>query len=210
MQFKVTSWTVPVKITEGRLFDSQGGEQAGLFVNEESTIYISGAIPPRRRLHVLLHELRHAWEEFLGLPVGGEAEKDNVASFTADVMRQLKAQGGEAALMRLRPDGVVDDSAGPATLPPARFGAECCGCGGVFPASHIVTEPSAFNVHLDEQTVERKLYCDHCGHVQKWVELATPMGRPTGVVVQAPERMKGEAVGDFLRRHGHLYACVPS
>jgi hypothetical protein len=213
MQFKVSSFVVPVKVKEGRLFDAEGQEQAGLFVYAEGVIYLSGALPRRRRLHVLLHELRHAWHDYIGTPRDGEDEVNNVASFTADCMRQLRAQGGEEMLMRLNPDGVADTS-GPASegllLPASRMGAECCGCGGSFPASHVVNEAARFDDLLAARTITRRLWCDHCSTLQEWTEIATEGGLPTSVVIKPPTRLRGEAAQTFLEKHGHLYGCLVS
>ncbi|MEM7806547.1 MAG: hypothetical protein AAF561_00370 [Planctomycetota bacterium] len=80
---------------EGRKVDALCDESTGV-------ITMCSAIPSKRRLHVLIHELRHAWAYCFGRSADDdEDDAQNVASFTIDVMRQLDKQGGESALLNM-------------------------------------------------------------------------------------------------------------
>ncbi len=104
MEFPVGPWVYKVIITAGKLRADDGEEVAGLHVWTENAVYISGIIPIARRIDVLFHELRHAWRNHFGRTIlGDEDDANNAASFAAMCYRELTRQGGEQALMELRP-----------------------------------------------------------------------------------------------------------
>lgn len=103
MIFTVGPWTYRTRIVH-RLMDDTGDKKAGLFEWMTRTIWIAADVPADRRLAVLIHELRHAWQFDFGRPKSDEDDANQAASFCIDVMRQLADQGGEAALMQMRPE----------------------------------------------------------------------------------------------------------
>ena len=200
MRFHVGPWVYRVRITENRLYDENGAELAGLFVWRDREILISNAVPVRQRLDVLVHELRHAWREHFGAGENIEGECNNVASFTASIMRQLLRQGGEPTLMRLDCNGMVNHAA-KLNIASERLGAECMVCGRRFSPIQVSCETAQFDTAAGRLAVARWLFCDFCGHVQRWHELATTSGLPTGEVLDAPELLKGKAAQRFLSEH---------
>jgi hypothetical protein len=210
MKFNVGPWVYRVRIATEKLSDVDGHPAAALCLWDERAVLISDKIPAKTRVDVLAHELRHAWQNHLGRPGAGDDEGDanNASSFSVDFMRQLARQGGEAALMRLTPDGIVDSSEGPHDLAAEVGGAQCAGCGGGFSPVQIVTEPAAFNTPTGSMHIIRSLYCDFCGHVQRWAEGATSLGAPNGQILGSPRLLRGEAVNEYLRRHGATCGMV--
>jgi len=200
MRFRVGPWVYRVRITDEPIYDENGKEQAGYYVWRDREILISGAIPVRRRLDILCHELRHAWIEHFGQSRDIEGDCNLSSSFTASVMRQLLSQGGEAALMRLNSAGVIDHSAR-LNIASERMGAECMVCGHRFSPLQVTTEPAQFDTAGGRLVMRRWLYCEFCGHVQRWSELATNSGLPTGSVLDTPELIKGREAGEFMREH---------
>ncbi len=197
MRFRIGPWVYRVEISQGALMH-EGREVAGLCVPSEHRIIISGSLHPRQRLGTLLHELRHAWTAEMGKPLGDEDDANQSASMMASTMRELIRQGGEASLMQLASNGVVDHSL---HIAAERVGAECIGCGGRFSPAQIRTEPAVFEPLGGRLVVHRSLYCDFCGHVQAWSEVATSGGLPSGTPVGAPSLLKGEVVEKWLNEH---------
>ncbi len=204
MQFRVGPWIYRIRISDAPLVDGEGSPAAALWLWEERVLLISGSIPCNTRIDALVHELRHAWQTHFGRPLDDEGDANNAASFSVDFMRQFLSQGGEAALMRLNCGGIVDDATGPDDLASEPAGAQCAGCGGSFSPAQIVTEPAAYSSASGSLHVVRSLYCDFCGHVQRWTEGATSAGFPNGKIARPPRFIKGEAASEFLRKHGAL------
>jgi hypothetical protein len=95
MRFRVGPRVYRVSVCVGALLED--GEPVDA-ITHDRTILICGLLDPRDRIGALLDQLRRAHEHHYG-PLGGVA----VASFTTDVMRQLRAQGDEPRLVRLAP-----------------------------------------------------------------------------------------------------------
>lgn len=182
MRFRVGPWTYRVIISAEPLTSSEGQPCWGLCRWAERTIVIAGKLPVRQRLDLLFHELREAWWEHLGRPAAREADCNQVASFTADAMRQLLAQGGEPALMRLTVDGAIDTGAGPMEL--ACDYQPHCKCGSMISPGDTKTSKPRFHPDVGALVVDRSFYCDYCGKTLRWVEHCTQSGMPNGRVVE--------------------------
>lgn len=98
--YTVESYCKAVRRVEG---EAGGGEVDDLpadSMTHDGSVLLCGTLPPDRRLWPLVDQLRRLHESHYG-SLGGPA----VATFTIDTMRQLAAQGGEAALARLKSRG---------------------------------------------------------------------------------------------------------
>jgi hypothetical protein len=73
------------------------GEEV-LATTHEGEILIAGDVEPAGRLEVLIDQLRRLRQRH-----HGAMDATGVNGFTADVIRQLAAQGGEDAVLNLRP-----------------------------------------------------------------------------------------------------------
>ncbi len=203
MLFNVAGWVYELKISEGPLHDEAGQPIAGICSESKRQIVISGDAPPRQRLDVLLHELRHAWQYHVGRPSDDEGDANTAATFTASFMRQFLRQGGEPALMSLGLDGVIDRGIGGA--PQAPTGCQCGTCGTSYGAQQIVSEAPTVDARSGLPGVTRRIYCEHCDHVMEWIEATNQSGVPVGQVVAGPSYIRGQASRDFLLEHGHKF-----
>lgn len=157
-------------------------------------------MPVSQRHETLLHELSHAWQRHFGTISSAEDEANRTAAFAIDVQRQLLAQGGDLALMRLGPDGTIDN--GSTVAATSQVGAQCGVCSTSFSPSQVANETAEYQ---DGRTVVRRsCWCDFCGHVMRWVETATSRGFPAGAVVSGPEYLRGPAANRWLRQHGGI------
>lgn len=98
MKFRIGPFTYPVRITPGPIRDEGGDISA---VTHSFTILIAGDIPQNERLEALIDQLWRIHQQHYGLA----AQPSAVATFTIDTMRQLRAQGGEATLARMKCEG---------------------------------------------------------------------------------------------------------
>lgn len=190
MQFRVGPWVYRVRVMEG-LTDENGKPAAGLCDWQNRTIWLAYEIPARRRLSVLLHELKHAWQLELGTPTDREGDANHAASFAADCWRQLDRQGGEPALMRLSPDGVIDHSAD-VDSPADPRAAQCPACGGLLNLP-IRTGHAEFDAQRSRLIAWRAADCEFCGHLVSWKEAVTSAGVPTGQVIGEPTTSRASA-----------------
>jgi hypothetical protein len=198
MFFRVGPYRYRVRISEGQLRDENGDDCAGLWEWETRTVWLSSTLSVSHRHETLLHELSHAWQRHFGTISSAEDEANRTAAFAIDVQRQLSAQGGDLALMRLGSDGIIDNGAVVAVT--SQVGAQCGVCSTSFSPSQVVSETAE---QLEGRAVVRRsCWCDFCGHVIRWVETATSQGFPAGAVVSGPEYLRGPAADQWLRRHG--------
>lgn len=181
MRFRVGPWTYGVEITDNELQNDEGQPAWGVCDWSNRTIRISNKLPVRQRLDLLLHELREAWWEHLGRPGDREADCNQVASFTADAMRQLLAQGGEPSLMRLNVDGVVESS-GARELMSTHL--PKCKCGSMFSPGDVKNSKPYFHPEAGVLVISRSVACDFCQKDLVWVEACTQAGLPNGRVVE--------------------------
>lgn len=172
----------------------------GVCDEAQREITLSCDLPARHRLHVLAHELAHAWDYAAGEPKDGEAWCDRMGAVLSAALRDLAMCGGEDALMRLRPG----ESPGPAAcrlvLSRER---RCAICSGSVAGASVVAHPSEV-----PGVAELALWCEWCGHVQHWRETVTQHGYPSGQVEGEPTFERGEAAGKWLAEHRQAVGVV--
>jgi hypothetical protein len=181
-----------VAITEGPIFH-EGEECLGLCVQQLREIQLSPACPPEDRLGMLIHELVHAHVFTDGEPKDLESWCDRIGSILRTLLRDLSSQGGEEALMRLRPGESPEANAAKIGLLRSR---SCGRCSTMVAGGSVVCRPSRLPGVLD-----MALYCECCGHVQRWQEQAAASGLPSGIVVGDPTFERGDAARAFLREN---------
>jgi len=197
MFFRVGPYRYRVRVSDGQLRDERREDCAGLWEWETRTIWLSGTLPISQRHETLLHELVHAWQRHFGTVGSAEDEANRTAAFAIDVERQLLAQGGDLALIRLRSDGTIDN--GSTVAPTINVGAQCGMCSTTFAPSQVANEKSEYQD--GRPVVRRSCWCDFCGHVMRWIESATAQGFPAGAVVSGPEYLRGTEADVWLRQH---------
>lgn len=183
MKFRVGPWLYRVRICPGPLIAEGAPADA---MTHERTILLCGTLNPRHRLKPLLDQLRRIHETHYGYLQG-----DGVTTFTADVLRQLRAQGDEPTLMRLTPEG--SDAGGCEDVAAEPVGCECGLCGTKYAEHQITTGPPELDAKLAKMVVRRWVECDFCARVMTWCEGATPAGNPNGRVTSGPEYTKPHA-----------------
>src|SRR4051794_14428820 len=102
MRFHVGPWQYRMRLTEGPLiFD--GSHVLGACIQSPREILIAADCPADDRLRVLLTELMSAWCFETGEPSTRDGWRDLAASMTMAALVDLNNQGGELALLSLRP-----------------------------------------------------------------------------------------------------------
>jgi ribosomal protein S27AE len=123
-----------------------------------------------------------------------EAWGREVAPIAAEVEAAVDVDG-----LRYEPVDCVSRAESPHDAHGAR--AQCGRCCSLVAGGAVVNSPARWSDVAAGRVMTRTLFCSHCGHLQQWVEGATPAGQPNGAVVSGPEYVDGPAVGDFLRQH---------
>lgn len=177
MIFNLHPWKYRVRVCPGPLLED--GEEV-LATTHGRDILIAGDVAPTDRLGVLIDQLRR-----LRVRRHGAMDAEGVNGFTADVTRQLNAQGGEGALLRLCADGMVH-AGGAEDIPAEPVGCECMECGTRYAPHQIRTSGPESDPASARPVVKREVDCDFCGHTMHWVEGATAAGAPNGRVVTQP------------------------
>lgn len=180
MRFRIGPWVHRVRICAGQLIVDGAPADAQ---THDGVILLCGLLAPRRRIGPLLDQLRQIHEKHYG-PLVGAA----LPTFIADVMRQLRAQGDEPALMRLGPD--MADAGGAEDVAAEPVGCECGLCGTKYGSHQITTGPPELDPVIAKMIVRRWVDCDFCGLTMTWCEGATPAGAPNGRVTSGPEFVK--------------------
>lgn len=220
MQIVIGNHTYIVRLVKAPLRNDAGDVVAGLASWYRGEVLISDHVPPEKRRHVLLHELRHQWDNHFG---GGDAtdpesQANQTASFVELVADQI--QPAEFAALRTEPQPAwlapVEDwppaEPGPgataATLArPIRSQSldggrntnpqSCC---GMFPLRAVVNEPPIVDNQIGAMC-RRAGYCPSCDHVMRWWERVGTAGLPTGVVLDAPEFLRGAEKDVWMAEH---------
>ncbi len=198
MRFHINSAAFCVAVADAPLHDPGGGELDAQVHERRRLILLSPDLPAELRLHRLLHELRHV-AEWCGYAAGQarpvETECDAYADLTVQVIRQLEAQGGEIALRMLGHTG--------ATLPRVASprSDECGQCNQMVAPGSVVGR-LVHHPTLGTPAIWRTLYCDGCGHLQRWYDLPTATGAASGVMMGAATFERDpRKVAAWLRKH---------
>jgi hypothetical protein len=204
MRFNVAGFTYTLALVE-----EIGGDPdlLGRIDRSARLIQISAECPADRRLEVFLHELTHAWLFHTPKPGNDEELCDVVATITASLWRDLGRQGGVLALLAMG-TGVV----APAQLPGATAyhgtlspiegrSLRCEKCTQSITAGSVVQQREERHPRLGCPFVRLSFYCESCGHVVTWTEVASLSGGPSGVEIDHAEYITGAACADFCRRH---------
>lgn len=227
MKFSVGPFTYTLKIVDQRpVYD--GSPCDGLIDIDNEKIIIFTGVRGRRRLNVLLHELRHAWLHHFPHDANEEADCDMAANFAQSAMQDLALQGGTKALDALVseeeeiadlnetpalldiPDGFAELRIAPLNivtpLDIRRFGlagrAECARCAQTFTDGNIVKGSPFWHDEAKAMVVKRTLFCDGCGHLQSWLEGLDLTGMPSGIPVTEPVFERNQlAIETFLTAH---------
>lgn len=93
LMFDLHPWPYAVRACAGPLLED-GVEVAA--ITHRGEVLLSGVLTPDERVEALIDQLRRLWEKH-----HGPLTLEGLPSFVVDLMRQLNAQGGEAALLRL-------------------------------------------------------------------------------------------------------------
>jgi hypothetical protein len=185
MRFKVGPHVYTIRISSGQLRDSDRVAVDGLCCWSDCTIWINERLPLAQRVTVLFHELAHAYEMEFGIPADSEGHANRMATFARDVLQQLDAQRGIDALLRLRPDGVIDDSQSQET-PSETYAVKCGECGSLIAIGSVTTPPARFDAASQRPVVDRVATCADCGCRTCWTEDLTAGGKPNGRVLAGP------------------------
>jgi len=102
MVLNVASVRYPIRITCNELVASDGRSVIGLAVFRDG-LYIHACVPPRLRRRVLDHEAWHLWVMELHEPTDEEQVADLHAKVAEQTAIDMRAQGGNKALMALPP-----------------------------------------------------------------------------------------------------------
>ena len=80
---------------------------------------------------------------------------------------------------------------------------ECAVCGKCVSESSVIDDPVAPWNH--QFAVRRRMFCDHCNHIQFWMQLSASDGQLyPGPPLDGPGYLKKrDAIASFLRRYPH-------
>lgn len=188
MRFAVGPYRYKLRIADEPIF-LDGQESFAVVSESDRTITLSPKCLPRNRLPVIAHELTHAWCFACGEPTTLESWCDLAATMAAALLKDLRCQGGEEALTRLEPGESLSAKTATLHLTRNRY---CMKCEATIAGYGVQCLPA------DNGELELALYCEGCGHVQRWRETASESGLPSGAVIGQPCFERGEAVATFL------------
>lgn len=183
MIFVVGTQKYRLRITEGPIV-LNGVECSSVCLQAHREILIAPDHPKRDRLRSLLHELARAWVFETGMPRDAEGWMDVAASVSIGAMKDLNNQGGEMALLAMRPGESTGASTAKIGLSRNR---ECAVCRTTVAGASVQCQPAGM-----PGVVELALYCEFCNHTQRWQEMQSARGLPTGVVVGEPAFERGD------------------
>lgn len=177
MNYRVGPWRYKLRIADAALF-LNGEERMGLCCEKSRELLISPECPPAARLGMFFHELAHAWIYHTGEPRTVEDLCDLFATMTAAALDDLCINGGKEAILRLTPGESPSPGAAKIALTRNRY---CGKCQSTIAGFSVECKPSALPGVLD-----LSLFCEHCNHVQRWQEMATASGLPSGTHLGEP------------------------
>lgn len=149
-------------------------------------IFISAAISPAGRREALIHELRHVHIKHLGLPATEESDCRDVSKFLGAIMDQVDSQGGNVALMALKPvTQAYSANEYRGFAPNSRH--DCRLCGGITMSGSVQQGEVKMHATYGQNYVERHFECECCGATNRWSEFCSESGAPTGQPVPGVE-----------------------
>jgi hypothetical protein len=186
MQFKVGAQWYRLRIAPG-LVELDGRRVDAATLEGTREILIAGTIEPIDRRDLLLRELGRAWTFEIGEPSTPQGWLDLSRTIAACALDGLALQGGEVAIMSLEPG----ESPQPMT---ARLGLgtsrECARCRGTVAGGSVAVRATGM-----PGQAELRLFCDHCGATQIWIEAVNARGYPMNVVLNGPAYERGDTTG---------------
>ena len=88
---------------------------------------------------------------------------------------------------------------------------QCGGCAKTYQAGAVVTDDRGWDDEHQCFSVMRRLYCDHCDHIQVWMEALNRDGELSGMVLSGPGYQRGRRdIERFLREHPEATGVVQS
>lgn len=101
---------------------------------------------------------------------------------------------------KVSPPRTVERTESPAK--PSTQRVECGKCEKLYLGGAIVNHPVQHDPDQGEMVMIRAIYCDHCDHLQTWVEAVDHNDRPTGYIFEGPYYITArDKVDRFLREH---------
>lgn len=198
MKFEFCGEVFSVAIVDNLVRD--GGLCDGYFEPSGRRVLISSVAGDRKR--TLFHELRHAWIFALGQRgIDPESDAIDVAAFADVVSEQLDRQGGEHALMMLRPARQEQVEVAAKFVVSDRMD---CSCGAQVMIGSIHTGEPEYVPLIGQHAVERWMDCDACGSVTIWRETAAEDGTPLGRFLPTPRMLRGSQRAAWLRNQESL------
>lgn len=187
----------------------EGGEYGGLTDWETGVIRISSQVPRERRRTILFHELRHAWQHEHGEAQSPEEDARQAAAWSIDMNDQLTAQGGNAALLALKPQPTPAEKeircSDPSWNTPAPIENHYCPmCRATIPPGAVMSDLPQMSPSYHKPAVERGFYCGWCNVVICWTEGATDKGMPNGKLIGGVRFLDGARASQWLAEKGPI------
>lgn len=213
MNFHVGPVVYTLVVSDRAIFDTEGNELEGVALEGRRLLLLSRIVEPERREEVALHEYAHAWRFNVPEP----SNEEELARFTGMVAQQfykdLDAQGGRDALVKL-PMQRVNHIGRPAPTASVASVARqtvmgapdrmCCPtceaevmCGSIHNGEPFAHDASG------KIRIERWMECEACGSLTVWLEVAAADGTPLGEFVSnpPPRVMRGLAATQWVGDH---------
>lgn len=184
-----------VSLQDG-LCDDDGSSAFGLF-RPGSGIFLDSTTPPSERRGVLVHELSHAYEYYLGRvdPSDDEGRQSRVASIESQFCNDLKEQGGEGVIHDLF--GGADSQISYEQIGDTQYVQDeslaewptsiwCPSCHEQYPSRAIRNGRPAFNPRINGFMLKRLLVCAKCGRETEWGQRCNYEALPLPDVVVNP------------------------
>lgn len=204
LSFNLFGQQISVIVRQGAIYRN-GLKRDALWQPDSRRIAISGELPPAERYRNLLHELRHAWTDRMGLPADGESDADDISRFIEAIDDQLDQQGGRSALEALEPVSIAEATPPRPrqTLASYHSSVLCATCGALIAPGSIHNGEAAQHPSIPVFIIDRGTQCPACDTVYVWTEEATVEGVPTGVIFPTPPPrvLRGSERSQWMATH---------
>lgn len=186
MRFRIGARYYSVRVTDGPIV-LDGFKCSGVCLQSTREILIAGDCHPRERSFILFRELMRGWVFETGQPANDDGWHDLGATMTLGAIVDLNMQGGQEALFGLRAGESPERAAAKIGLTRSRA---CAVCRGDVAGGSVLCHPSK-----TPGIVDLALFCDHCNRTQRWSEVQSAGGFPSGQVVGEPVFEAGDKLG---------------